>query len=187
MKKINLMLSICFILLGIISANAQYKQQERKIPLKMPKQVFDEAAAKDALEPGSATLTGVVRLTLDNKRIVVGRNTTVDLYPMTPYFEEWYKLKKKENVRKNKLVGMDSLAAKYRVYCETNNDGDFTFPNLKPGKYILYTTVYWRTDVGVFYEEWVNRKQSTHMVVNIKPGKDNVKVVLGRPPLHFLL
>lgn len=33
---------------------------------------------------------------------------------------------------------MDRNAMRYRIEAITNSDGEFTFPNMKPGKYYLY-------------------------------------------------
>jgi hypothetical protein len=58
--------------------------------------------------------------------------------PVTPYVEEWYKLRKdKENIKKRRFVYLSKEAYKYRLEAITNSDGEFTFPDMQPGKYFL--------------------------------------------------
>ena len=69
---------------------------------------------------------------------------TIHLFPVTPYFEEYYKLwknKSKNNPKKNKHVYMDDKAFRLRLEAISNSSGEFTFPNMKPGKYYLWATV----------------------------------------------
>lgn len=127
-----------------LAATAQYIQPNNfKSPIEevFPKQVFDPVAAKNALAPGTATMTGL----LFTKKGIVGESfKKIYLFPATPYFKEWYELKKRGvQVKKGmiRVATMDSVAAGYSYWCQTNIEGEFSFPNLKPGKYILYVTV----------------------------------------------
>ena len=180
MKRITFILCMGFLLLVTISANAQYKQAEREIPKLMPKQAFDAVAAKNALAKGTTTLKGTVAIQPVHYGKVRGKFINVELYPCTPYYEEWYSLKKKENLRKKKIVGMDSLAYEHRIYCKTNSEGDFTFPNMKPGKYILYSVIHWqRARRGWNAGEYASERIPVHKIIEIKPGQETVKVKLG--------
>ncbi len=74
---------------------------------------------------------------------------------------------------------MDSTAYKYRLYCTTNSEGEFTFPNLKPGKYILYGLFEWRrARTGWYSGEAISERNIFMKTVEIKPGKKTVKVKL---------
>ena len=46
-------------------------------------------------------------------------------------------MKKKENPRKLKFAFMSNTAWRYRLEAITNSDGEFTFPDMKPGIYYL--------------------------------------------------
>lgn len=134
---------------------AQYKQEEyQKYPEKkiFPKQTFDSIAARNALAYGKTTVKGVAftkpKTSFGYKAPLADRiyanHIIVELFPLTPYFEEWYNLKKKEeNLKKNIIVYMDNSAYRYRLTCETNARGEFTFPKLKPGKYVMVGTLPW--------------------------------------------
>ncbi|KAB7530214.1 hypothetical protein F8C76_01515 [Flagellimonas olearia] len=156
MHKISLLLSIILLsILGNTSISAQYKQAEyQKYPLQkiFPQQSFDSIAARISLAKGSSVIKGVAFTKPTNNlgfkaplaEKIYANHITVELFPYTPYFEEWYELKKrKENIRKNKIVYMDSIAYEHRLYCETNSRGEFTFPEIKPGKYIIMGTLPW--------------------------------------------
>jgi hypothetical protein len=62
------------------------------------------------------------------------------LFPVTPYFEEFYNMRKKYENKKT-TVYMSEEAFKYRVEALTDNRGRFKFEKLKPGKYYLETIV----------------------------------------------
>jgi len=157
-------LSLIPLILICSPISAQYHQQEyQKHPEQtiFPKQMFDSIAAKNALSIGTITLKGIAftkpRTTLGYKAPLANRiyanHITVELFPATPYFEEWYHLKKKdENLKKNKIVYMDSVAYRYRITCETNSRGEFTFPKMKPGKYFLVGNIPWSQ--GGYYDQY---------------------------------
>ncbi|PWS33207.1 peptidase associated/transthyretin-like domain-containing protein [Pedobacter paludis] len=132
-------------LLWVVTAKAQYVEpNEFKSPVELifPNQKFDSSAAKDALAKGTATLTGILG---QDKPSGLGESfKKIYLFPATPYFKEWYDLKKKgAQVKKGKIkiAAIDSTAARYSYWCQTNIEGKFTFPNLKPGKYIMLVTL----------------------------------------------
>lgn len=125
------------------------QRAEEKI---FPQQKFDPVAAKTALAKGTTTLKGKAVTRAKNSLgfkapfapTIFGINVTVELYPYTPYFAEWYTLKKKEeNLKKNKIVYMDTEAYNVKLTTKTNNKGQFTFTNMLPGKYILVGIIPW--------------------------------------------
>ena len=65
------------------------------------------------------------------------------IFPVTPYLEEYLDVKKKENPRKLKFAYVDPVAWNTRLEAITNSDGEFTIPNLKPGKYYLEAILPW--------------------------------------------
>lgn len=151
--------SLSFILLVLVSASisAQYVEPEKadKIAAQrkateivtMPTQKFDSLKAKSMLALGKGKIVGEAFTRQKNgygmKVLdkVKANKIKVILFPVTPYFEEYYKLwsdKNKNNPKKNKFVYMDPSAYRYRIEAITNSDGEFTFPDMKPGKYYLY-------------------------------------------------
>jgi len=126
---------------------AQYveKEEEEKITTLYPEAVFDSIQAKKALALGKGKITGVAftktaplapRIYADNMKIM--------LFPVTPYFEAWYKLRNsKENLRKRRYVYMSDAAFRYRLEAISNSVGKFTFPDMKPGKYFLTGNMSW--------------------------------------------
>lgn len=126
---------------------AQYveKEEEEKITTLYPEAVFDSIQAKKALALGKGKITGIAftktaplapRIYADNMKIM--------LFPVTPYFEAWYKLRNsKENLRKRRYVYMSDAAFRYRLEAISNSVGKFTFPDMKPGKYFLTGNMSW--------------------------------------------
>jgi len=195
---------------SLVYANAQYKEAEHEeppkqviVPKKYPKQEifpkteFDSIAAKQALGKGNVTLKGIMftspRTNLGIKVVVaedriMADHLVVTLFPLTPYYEEWYHLtKKKRNLEKNKLVSMSAAAARYKLTCETNSQGEFTFPNMLPGKYILYGTMTLTYFLDTYYNGTYytaphyydrDRYDSLMDIVEIKPEDSVVKVNL---------
>ena len=148
-QKILFLVSIGFSL----HAYSQYEEEEHATGEKIfPTQKFDAVEARSALAKGTATLKGKaftkLRDPLGFKNPfadkIYANQITVELFPYTSYYAEWYNLKrKKENVKRKKIVYMDSQAYENRLTCVTNKVGDFTFPDMKPGKYILVGTLPW--------------------------------------------
>ncbi len=210
MKPKALAFLVLFFTIGFsMTGFSQYKQKEyEKYPEVriFPQTPFDSLAAKSALAEGTTTLTGVAftkpkngfgfKAPLANR--IYANHIEVILFPSTPYFVEWMDLKKhKENLKKNKIVYVDSVAYRYRLTCETNGVGEFTFPKMKPGKYILLGTLPW-TNYGSYnkyegsgYNNYggqtdyysrqnysVSHSDFLMQEIEIEPGKSEVKVKL---------
>lgn len=110
----------------------------------MPKSPFDEADAKQRMEKGSSTVYGkvIVNEGLGRKVYFAPAGTLVFLYPLTPYIEEYVSLKEKYLKDPNYAVYLHEIPGKYRLQTEVKNrDGEFEFTNLKPGTYMLTSTV----------------------------------------------
>lgn len=192
-----------------LTLNAQYKQEEyQKYPLVkiFPETGFDSIAAKNALAAGNTTIQGVAFTKPKTKfgykaplaDRIYANHITVELFPFTAYFEEWYNLKKeKEKIKRNKIVYMDSIAYRYRLYCETNSRGEFTFPKMKPGKYIIIGTLPWTssgsyneyagsgygsygTQVDYYDRKYYSISHSDFLmeIIEVAPGEETLKVKL---------
>lgn len=207
MKKRILMLVFGALM---ISMQAQYKMEEKgknKEERIFPKQKFDSIEAKKAIAYGTTTINGVAftkpRNNLGFKAPLADRiyanHIMVELFPLTPYFEEWYNLKKKEeNIKRKKYVFMDTEAYRYRLTCETNSKGEFVFPKMKPGKYVIMGTLPYNTSgsydkySGSGYNNYGGRTDYydrqyytiTHsdfliQIIEVKEGDKEIKVKLN--------
>ncbi len=119
-----------------------------------PQARFDEAAAAAQLEPGTGELAGyAMAKEVDTKVYQIAnlskghrakRGTLITVYPVTPYLEEWLKLRKKHGAR----ARLSPEAYSYRIIISTNDQGEFYIPGLKPGRYYLEAAV-WYSQRGV--------------------------------------
>ena len=140
LTKLTLIIAALFIS-GISNAvSAQVRtsptpKSKVEIEVLYPEITFDEKAAKSALGRGTSTISGEACAFKDG-RFYIAKNIKVSLFPVTPYFEEWYKLRKKKE-GKNTAVYMSAEAYKNRIDTQTNADGKFQFTDMKPGKYFI--------------------------------------------------
>ena len=134
-------------------AKSQYVQPERDDTVRVyAKTPFDTAAAKIALARGTGTIKGVAftkpktgfsyKAPFANK--IYANKITVLLFPVTPYLLEYLEVKKKENPKKLKFAYIDPYALRYHLEAVTNSTGEFTFPEMKPGKYYLEAILPWK-------------------------------------------
>jgi hypothetical protein len=147
-----------------------------------PKTNFDAEAARLALEPGTATLRGVASTKANKigasllKRLThsypARRGTTITLFPCTPYFEEWYELRQKFGKGK-RLAVMSPLAYSHRLVAKvTDDEGTFTFPNLKPGRYYL--------EAVIAFTQQHSQKVQTGVEISSGYGNININPVYTR-------
>ncbi len=69
-------------------------------------------------------------------RKIIAANVLVTLYPVTTYFNEWHRLRKKEENKKTSVY-MSEEAFRWRITAQTDAYGRFKFDQLKPGKYFI--------------------------------------------------
>lgn len=147
---------------------AQYKEPERKdkVDISYPEVAFDSVQAKKMLAKGTATIKGIAFTKAKNNMgfkagvRIYANQIRVVLLPVTPYFEAWYQLRKdKENLKKRRYIYLSNDAYKYRLEAITNSDGEFTFPEMRPGKYFLQGFLGW-TYKGS-YNEYVGSRGQT--------------------------
>jgi len=108
---------------------------------------FNAAAAKAALEPGNAVIHGQACMVLRSGRAKqLVQNNNVYLFPDSPYLQKWVKLLHSLDATKNTLYTDGRLWAN-ALTSKTNDNGEFRFAQLKPGKYYLLSlsggTIYW--------------------------------------------
>lgn len=164
-----------------------------------PSVMFDSASAKNALTIGSSTIRGRA-CTIKDGLIFNAANVRISLYPVTPYLEEWKRLRDKEEDR-NTAVYLSAEAAKYRIDVVTDSEGKFQFKEMKPGKYFLQgvfsfnqaksrdvfvgadeTTDYYRRE-----DYTIPRSDRLEKTIEIKKDGDVEKITMSKgPPLRFL-
>lgn len=171
---------------------------ERNAPRQMfPLTSFNAELAKTQLATGSSTIRGRA-CSVKEGLIFEAANVTISLFPVTPYLEEWYRLRDKEE-GKNTSVYMSNEASKYRIDVVTDSEGKFQFREMKPGKYFLHTifsfnqaksanvyvgrgnngdgsvTDYYRQEDYI-----VPRSDRLEKFVEVKKEGDTVKITLSR-------
>jgi hypothetical protein len=138
----------------------------------MPKVAFDTLAARKSLARGKATIKGVaftrpnnnVGFNIRTGKKLFANKAKVILFPVTPYLEEFLDLKKKENPRKLKFAYLSQEAWYFRLEAITNSDGEFTFPEMKPGKYYLEVLLNW-TSSG-YYDKYTGSAYNGYGTTN---------------------
>lgn len=116
-----------------------------------PSVPFDSQAARAALKPGTATLTGKFCI-VGNDGIENSTNTKIYLYPVTAHLQAWHDLRASQP--KGAPVSMLPEAVAVHRVTMTNGNGLFQFSGLQPGRYFVqgqdtvYGTSRWNEYVG---------------------------------------
>ena len=143
MKKVLFLGMTMFLLSACVTTSQGGKDKEY-----YPQVFFDKNQAYSQLTEGRSVITGVayvsersklgMRVLLGNKHIA--SNEKVMLFPVNAYFDEWHRLRK---AHPKARVYMSDEAYKYRLETTTDSYGNFTFNNVKPGKYFLMSQAGW--------------------------------------------
>ncbi|WP_131537185.1 hypothetical protein [Pedobacter nototheniae] len=135
MKKTHLVLTTLILLFSAVTLKAQKAAYYPQVP-------FDSIQAKNMLALGKSSIEGVAFTRPKNGygmkvgSKILAQNVVVTLFPVTPYFEEWYKLRGKMENKKTSVY-MSEQAFRYRITVNTDSYGRFKFDKMKPGKYFL--------------------------------------------------
>lgn len=138
MKKISVLVMM---VLAFIFAKAQNTYY--------PQAFFDKKMAQQMIGFGNSTIEGVASTKQKNnfgikpllgEKHYATKGTVVMLFPVTPYFEDFYSMRRKYENKKT-TVYMSEEAFKYRIEALTDDRGRFKFEKLKPGKYYLETII----------------------------------------------
>lgn len=138
MKKISVLVMM---VLAFIFAKAQNTYY--------PQAFFDKKLAQQMIGFGNSTIEGVASTKQKNnfgikpllgEKHYATKGTVVMLFPVTPYFEDFYSMRRKYENKKT-TVYMSEEAFKYRIEALTDDRGRFKFEKLKPGKYYLETII----------------------------------------------
>lgn len=135
MKNRHLVLTTLLLLFSITIVKAQKAAYYPQVP-------FDSVQAKNMLAYGTSSIEGVAFTRVKNGygmkigKKMLAINSVVTLFPVTPYFEEWYRLRSKSENKKTSVY-MSEQAFNYRITVTTDEYGRFKFDRMKPGKYFL--------------------------------------------------
>lgn len=137
MRKLQIIMLSLLITTTFFSANAQKAAYYPQVP-------FDSLQAKSMLALGTSSIEGVAitgpKSTLGYRTPLAPKikaaNVQVTLFPVTTYFEEWYRLRKNEENKKTSIY-MSEEAFRWRITAQTDEYGRFKFTKMKPGKYFI--------------------------------------------------
>jgi tetratricopeptide (TPR) repeat protein len=97
--------------------------------------VFSPESARAAFGRGNSAVQGIVCTKFEGS-VYRARGARVSLFPVTPYLDEWYKLREKKE-GKDRAIFMSNEAVSYRIDVTANGEGRFYFYDLKPGRYFI--------------------------------------------------
>lgn len=137
MRKLQIIILSLIISSAFFEANAQKAAYYPQVP-------FDSLQARSMLTLGTSSIEGVaftkVKTSFGYKAPlapkILAQNVTVTLFPVTTYFQEWYRLRKKEENKKTSVY-MSQEAFRWRITVQTDEYGRFKFTKMKPGKYFI--------------------------------------------------
>lgn len=174
MKK-NLVLTL--MIFGLLFI-AQSVNAQKFVTVKVvePQTPFDFKLATDMINDGSSqingkaffeTRAGLIRREIEPKTYAKPGNV-VSLYPITPYFQEFLELRKKDKKDKQ-MAAISREANSFRVLTKVLTDkGDFLFVGLKPGKYYLECFVYFLSGIGGYEVNGIVEIKTDGEVVNVE-------------------
>lgn len=199
---------IIVFLLFTLSCNpikqTQRKASKSQIEILYPNVPFDSVSAKCALAYGNTSIEGVAftkpktqfgyKAPFASK--IYAKEVAVLLFPVTPYFEEWYRLRKNKEGKMTQVY-MSNEAFRFHLSTQTDTYGRFKFDKMKPGRYFLQCVVSWTetrtrdvyrgTSYGNFgtsanhYSQekyWVNKVDRLEEFVTIKDAQKVSEVTL---------
>lgn len=173
-----------FILMANLLISCLTFAQNSNLKVYFPQKFFNKKIAENALNKGNSRIRGTAfvntgGLIMQNKQYAKNK-TVVMLFPVTDYFQEWYELKKS---KKNAHVMMLPEAFAYHLETTTDEYGNFEFPQMKPGKYYLESTVDYvgvgkgSERIGTVISSWYGYTSTTPVYENYYYNYDAQKKV----------
>lgn len=138
-----------------ISLNWQHVHAQKPVEIMLPSVPFNDSVAGRLLNGGTAIIKGTAyyegRTLIGIKSeatVYAPAGSIVSLYPVTPYLEEYLKLKKK-NKEGKRIAAISPLASCYRIESKVfSTSGEFIIPGLRPGKYYLESSIQFPSGIG---------------------------------------
>lgn len=172
-KFITLTLFIIGSLLISQSVNAQKFVTVKVVEPQTP---FDFKLAAEMINGGNSqikgkayfeTKAGLLRREIEPNTYAKPGNV-VSLYPITPYFQEFLELRKKDKKDKQ-MATISREANSFRVLTKVVSEkGDFMFAGLKPGRYFLECFVYYLSGIGGYEVNGIVEIKTDGEVVNVE-------------------
>lgn len=127
-----------------------------------PQAHFDAKAARQDLTSGSSSIRGVAFVNDPmGSGTYYARGSVVMLFPVTDYFSEWLRLNEKFSATQHEVYMLPEAFAA-RKEAVTDDNGNFVFDGLRPGRYFLETIIDYQSS-GV-------ASQQTGTVVGVMGG-----------------
>ena len=101
---------------------------------------FQESEYAGLTLTGSSTVTGQIFLVDQLESKQVGGGSEVTLEPVTSYSDQWYEIAYLNN---RSLTKPDPRYRNYVIKSKADDEGNFSFNNVGPGRYYLSGLVYW--------------------------------------------
>lgn len=154
--------------------------------------LFDRGEASAALELGTGSIKGVMGFWDRPKGLLTSRTTFladrewVMAYPMTRYIQAWFA------AYAGNIHAVDEMFGEARPYCAqviTDREGNFEFKGLKPGAYVLVSTVpyslstYETRDTGVrniSYSPWMGAGTSSPVYQKVRTGSRTYEMPIAQ-------
>jgi hypothetical protein len=189
MRK-KIILSIIFCGLFCVTQNIS-AQKFVTVKVVEPQTPFDFKVAAEMINAGNSQIKG--KAFFETKAGILIRreiepNTyakpgaVVTLYPITPYFQEFLDLRKKDKKDKQ-MAAISKEANSFRVLTKVVTvQGDFIFVGLKPGRYFLECFVHFLGGVGGYEVNGIVEIKADGEVVNVElkekyePKNPNVRI-----------
>ena len=127
-----------------------------------PTTSFDREHALQALDKGHSTIVGKA-CSYHDSHVFMATGGTVVLFPATPYFDEWYKLRSQAEARhETARISVDAFAT--RVETRVDDNGRFQFTEMKPGRY--YLAMAYSFDEIKSQDEYAGYSQADNLTIN---------------------
>lgn len=142
-------------ILLLLVFNCRLVMAQKPVEIMQPAIKFDDSVAGKMLNGGTAAVKGIAfyeGMTLigikSEATVYAPVGSIVALYPLTPYIEEYLKLKKK-NKEGKRIATISREAASYRIESKIfSSKGEFVIPGLRPGKYYIESIVSFPSGIG---------------------------------------
>jgi hypothetical protein len=144
-KACTSIIAIAFIA-AFTSAQAEIIQPNQSLSVKVP---FDTKEAEHLLEPGSSTFKGRLETTFKKglatkTQHFYGARQQITLLPMTSYLAAW-----NQRFGKDPEIGVvfiDNYILPFSARTISDENGNFEFTGLKPGKYLMMAQIPYKVD-----------------------------------------
>lgn len=175
--KMKRNIGLTLIFFGILFVSQSVKAQKIvNVTVVQPQTEFDFKLAAEMINAGNSQIIG--KALFETKAGLIGRKiepdtyakrgNVVTLYPITPYFQEFLELRKKDK-KDRQMAAISREANSFRVLTKVYSDtGDFKFVGLKPGKYFLECFVYYLSGIGGYEVNGIVEIKTDGEVVNVE-------------------